>query len=70
MNVSLSFQEYFCNPALAVAPTKWQKFTSSLMVYFFTNYCIFFTLFNVVLSPNIFLILTAKKKDLYFFLLT
>ncbi|XP_044462105.1 THO complex subunit 1 [Mangifera indica] len=27
-----SLQEYFCNPALAVAPTKWQKFTSSLMV--------------------------------------
>lgn len=27
-----SLQEYFCNPALTLAPTKWQKFTSSLMV--------------------------------------
>ncbi|KAL5800899.1 hypothetical protein ACOSQ3_032531 [Xanthoceras sorbifolium] len=27
-----SLQEYFCNPALTLVPTKWQKFTSSLMV--------------------------------------
>ncbi|KAK2634342.1 hypothetical protein Ddye_029134 [Dipteronia dyeriana] len=27
-----SLQEYFCNPVLTLAPTKWQKFTSSLMV--------------------------------------
>ncbi|KAK0592226.1 hypothetical protein LWI29_015429 [Acer saccharum] len=27
-----SLQEYFCNPALTLASTKWQKFTSSLTV--------------------------------------